>query len=293
MTDLSSYAINNTVTFTTNPHGLTKIIIQSDLAEAEIYLQGANITHFQPHGQKPLLFDAKSIEMDPTKTLHAGIPLCWPWFGPHPSDTTKPQHGFARTSLWEIQKTQLHDDGKVEIVLALTQNASTRKLFDFDFRLEITFSIAKTLSVSLTTTNTDTKAFSFTDAIHTYFAIGDIAQMKIKGVQETPFIDYTDEQKQKSETLPLSIDKEVNRVYIPTLESCTIVDEVLKREIIVSKKGSNSTTIWNPWKENGIHDLVNDKYRYFVCIESVNALEDRIHLEPSQSHTITQLISIA
>ena len=35
---------------------LKPIILQTPAAEAHVYAQGAQVTHFQPRGQKPLLF---------------------------------------------------------------------------------------------------------------------------------------------------------------------------------------------------------------------------------------------
>jgi len=31
------------------------------------------------------------------RAIHGGVPVCFPWFGNHPTDATKPAHGFART----------------------------------------------------------------------------------------------------------------------------------------------------------------------------------------------------
>ncbi len=103
--------------------------------------------------------------------------------------------------------------------------------------------------------------------------------------------DYTDDKKKKKEIESLQIRQEVNRVYVPTDTTCIIVDKDLNREIVIEKSGSNSTTIWNPWKESGIHDLPDEKYREFVCIETTNALQDAVTLEPNESHQIRQLIS--
>lgn len=84
----------------------------------------------------------------------------------------------------------------------------------------------------------------------------------------------------------------VNRVYIPTRETCNIIDALLKRTIVIEKEGSDSTTIWNPWHDSGIHDLPGDAYRKFICIETTNALSDARTLKPGASHRIVQKISL-
>ncbi|MEN8147121.1 MAG: D-hexose-6-phosphate mutarotase [Campylobacterota bacterium] len=290
--DLKKFQIADTLYFNTDDNGLTKIIIKNDHSNAEIYLYGGHLTHFQPKGEAALIFDAEKSRVTPPKSVHAGIPICWPWFGVHPTDGTKPQHGFARDKAWTLKSTKALDTKETEVVLTLKDDTHTQTLFPFSFELELTFTIGQTLSIALKTTNTDENSFIITQALHTYFAVSDIDTVSITGVERTPFIDYTDNKKQKHEEAALQICQEVNRVYIPTISKCVIVDKGLKREIIIEKEGSDSTTIWNPWQKSGIHDLPEEKYREFVCIETTNALQDAIFLHPETSHIIVQRISV-
>ncbi|MGB6019201.1 MAG: hypothetical protein WBF77_06355, partial [Sulfurimonadaceae bacterium] len=94
--DLRQFEIPDILSFANSNNGLTKIIITNEHSDAEIYLHGGHLTHFQPKGEEALIFDAKASRVTPPKSVHAGIPICWPWFGLHPTDSTKPQHGFAR-----------------------------------------------------------------------------------------------------------------------------------------------------------------------------------------------------
>ena len=290
--DLQQFEIPNTLSIVKIKDGLTKIVIINTLAEAEIYLHGGHLTHFQPKDEAPLIFDAKNSTITPSKSVHAGIPICWPWFGAHPTDASKPQHGFARDFVWHIKESKVLNSKATEVILTLQDSPQTRELFAYAFELELTFVIGTTLSVSLKTTNLDTQAFSITQALHTYFSIGDIEAIEINGVENTPFIDYTDYKKEKSENESLEVREEINRVYVPTEATCYIADHKMHREIIIEKDGSHSTTIWNPWKSNTLHDLTNDKYRKFVCIETTNALQDAKTLQPQEHHTIKQVISI-
>lgn len=285
------FEIPNVLLITQSDKGLSKLNITNDAAEAEIYLHGGHLTHFQPRGEAALIFDAKESYIRPPKSVHAGIPICWPWFGAHPTESSMPQHGFARDKVWTLKSTGILESGATEVVLSLADDAETKALFPYAFELELTFTIGTTLRVALKTTNTDSNSFTLTQALHTYFAVSDIADVHIEGVSGTPFVDYADETKEKCEEDVLTIAQEVNRVYLPTDATCRIVDKGLERTIVVEKSGSNSTTIWNPWKENGLHDLPGDKYRKFVCIETVNALSDRVTLAPQESHTISQTIA--
>jgi len=280
------------IDFKQSKSGLTKIVIDNRFAEAEIYLHGANLTHFRPKGEEAVIYNGKESIYTALKTVHAGIPICWPWFGAHPTEIAKPQHGFARDMLWKPKSTKTADDGETEVVLMLEETPESLQLWPYTFRLELTFTVGSSLSIEMKTTNTAGTPFTVTQALHTYFFIGDIEAVEARGVEATPFVDYTDDKKEKIETAPLRINRMVNRVYVPTDAVCTIEDGELKRRIIIEKGGSRSTTIWNPWEKSGIHDLPDDAYRKFLCIETTNALSDARTLQPGETGTIMQKISI-
>jgi glucose-6-phosphate 1-epimerase len=292
MKSLQKFEIPQIVSFKNNESGLAKMIVTNDFAEAEIYLYGGNLTHFQPKGEGPVIFNGKETVMYPDKTLHAGIPICWPWFGPHPDDAAKPQHGFARTRLWEVKGTEQLANGETRAVLGLQEDEESLKLFPHPFELELVFTIGKRLRIELISYNNGDLPFSITQALHSYLSVSDIEEIVVNGLEETPFIDLTDENREKSEATPLRINKVINRVYGPTDKRCEIVDDGLHRKLVIGKEGSNSTTVWNPWSENGLHDLPGEQYRKFICIETVNALKDMITLAPKSSHAIVQEISV-
>jgi len=286
------FEIPGSLVFEKSENGLTKIVIENSFAEAEIYLHGANLTHFRPKGEEPVIYNARETLFSASKTVHAGIPICWPWFGAHPTESSKPQHGFARDMLWHLKGAKMLANGETEIVLALEQSPKTLELWPHPFELELTFTVGDSLSVALKTTNTATTPFTVTQALHTYFFVSDIGSVEATGVEATPFVDYTDNRQEKLETAPLHVERMVNRVYIPTEAACTIIDPLLRRRIVIEKEGSSSTTIWNPWKESGIHDLPGEAYRKFLCIETTNALSDARTLQPGESHRVVQRISV-
>lgn len=288
---LYKFAIERILTFKKSTNGLTRIIINNEFAEAEIYLHGANLTQYKPKGKDDVIFNGRESQVTPPKSVHAGIPICWPWFGPHPADNTKPQHGFARDMLWQVKSTRTLYNG-TEVVLSLSDNEMSYALWPFHFTLELTFTVGKHLTVELKTVNSGDKPFTITQALHTYFKVGNIQETEITGIENTLFIDYTDANRQKLQEGPLYISREVNRVYIPTAAACTINDPVLGRKIVVEKEESHSTTIWNPWRDSRIHDLPGDIYRRFVCVETTNALEDAKTLEPGETCRILQNISL-
>jgi len=94
------------------PGGLVRAAIATPLAEADIYLQGAHLTHWTPRGQRPMLFVSPKSLFAPGKVIRGGVPIIFPWFGPRSDGKPGPQHGFARSTEWTVEGTSLRDDGK-------------------------------------------------------------------------------------------------------------------------------------------------------------------------------------
>src|SRR6266545_378867 len=98
---LSRFEIPGRLTFQEGNGELPKMEIATDWSSAEIYLHGAQITHFQKKGEAPLLFLSQCSRYAPGQPIRGGIPIILPWFGAREG---MPMHGFARTSEWELHE---------------------------------------------------------------------------------------------------------------------------------------------------------------------------------------------
>ena len=76
------------------PAGYPILVIQHAAATGRIALNGAHVMEWTPAGEQPVLFMSAQAVFEPGKPIRGGIPVCWPWFGPHPTDSSKPAHGF-------------------------------------------------------------------------------------------------------------------------------------------------------------------------------------------------------
>lgn len=86
----------------------------------------------------------------------------------------------------------------------------------------------------------------------------------------------------------MTISTETDRIYIDTASDCLIDDPDLRRRIRVSKQGSESTVVWNPWagKAAELGDLGQDGYLRMVCVETANAGNDRVTVPPGEVHRL-------
>lgn len=280
------------ITLKTLDHGFEYLEIQNDHAIAKIALQGAHIFHYEVKGEEPLLWLSEKVYFQKGKAIRGGVPICFPWFGPHRFDETLPQHGFARNQEWSYMARHELSDGSTHVQLMLTQNEESRALWEYNFVLLYDITIGKELTLELTTTNADTEAFDLTQALHSYFKVSEIEKVAVQGLDESVFYSNLDKglEKQFGE---VTINEEVDRVYFEPSSSIRLVDQ--NREIILNQKGSNSLVVWNPWKKKSknMADMPDDGYRTMICLETANALQDFVRLEPNDVHTLKVTISQA
>ena len=253
--------------------GLPKILIDSKWSVAEIYLHGAHLTHFQKKGEPPLLFMSGSSEFNSSKAIRGGVPIIFPWFGPHEKLQA---HGFARTSTWNLTATSLLGDGSVELHFQLPE----AETFDVEFIV----TVGKCLIMELRVTNVGSEKSTFESCLHTYFQISDIHAVSITGLQNVAYHDKVEDLDALETATVIRFDREVDRVYFDTTSTTEIIDPGLKRTILVEKSGSDSTIVWNPWieKSKRMADFGDDEYLQMVCVESGNVSANKITLPPGE-----------
>ncbi|EDZ63367.1 aldose 1-epimerase [Sulfurimonas gotlandica GD1] len=263
------------------------IEVNNNSASAKIALQGAHIFHYARKGEKPLLWLSDISDFQDGKAIRGGVPVCWPSFGMN--NPNLPQHGFARTALFEHQSTKEIDANTTEVILTLSYSQETLTLWPYKFELELKVTVSDKLTMELITKNIDDKVFKITQALHTYFPVSHISDAKIKGLNNKPYLDALTSE-QLTQSGDVIFEEEVDRVYQEVNSEVLLVDR--DRTIHIQNEGSSSVVVWNPWIEKGkrMSAMRDDAYNDFVCIESANAFEDFRLIEPGESHTLKATI---
>jgi glucose-6-phosphate 1-epimerase len=275
--------------------GLPCARVRGARADAEIYLHGGHVTRWQPHGAEPVLFLSRRAMYAAGKAIRGGVPLVFPWFGPHPTDPQRPMHGFARTRPWRLLTTAPGPEGATVIELALEDDEATRALWPSAFSLRYRVAVGATLTLALEVVNTSTSPFTLETALHTYLAVGDVEAVSIHGLEAARYIDKTDgmaRKRQGADALRLS--DETDRIFVGTREPCVVDDPALRRRLVIDKAGSATTVVWNPWatKAASIADLEPDDWRRMVCVETANAADDALSLAPGARHVTSASLSV-
>ena len=229
------------------------------------------------------------------QAIRGGVPVCFPWFANHPSDATKPAHGFARTRLWQVADIARDDADHVRVAFRLASDAATRALWPAEFSATLTVSIGRVLAMTLDVENTGADEIAFESALHTYLTVGDVEQIRIHGLERTRFVDKVDGFTEKTAgDAPIGIVGEIDRVYLDTTAPCTVDDPILGRRIRVEKDRSLATVVWNPGyeKARGVADIGAEAWRRFVCVETANCRPHVVRLAPRAHHAMTTRIEI-
>ncbi len=293
--DFRHWEIPNRATFEDAPGGLVRIRISTPRCEAEVYLHGAHVTHFQPAGKAPLLFLSAASHFAPGRAIRGGVPVIFPWFGPRTGRPDSPAHGFARTLPWSVEALADDDHGNITLILRLDSDETTRAHWPHDFILRHRITFGVNLDMQLEVENISATAFQFEEALHTYLAVADVREIAITGLENTPFLDKTNAlQREQQSADPIRITGETDRVYLNTHTACILDDPKLARRISVAKSGSDTTVIWNPWiaKAKAMADFGDDEWPAMMCIETANAGPSAITLAPGAAHAMRATVSV-
>ncbi len=259
-------------------------------ARATIALQGAQVLEWQPAGHQPVLWVSRAAVYQSGKGVRGGVPVCWPWFGA--GETGKPAHGFVRTRMWELRAADWHGDLLV-VRMGIKDDAETRAIWDHAFDLEMVVTMGETLVMELVTRNTGDRPFTITQALHTYFRVGDIENTRVMGLENVEYLDKVQNFARATQHGAVVFGGETDRVYVNTTSTCVIDDNARDRSIHIAKAGSHSTVVWNPWidKAAGFSDMQPEEYREMVCVETCNAADDTVTVAPGESYTLRAEIS--
>ena len=278
-------------------NGLIRASINTPACSGELYLQGAHITAWQPSGAEPVLFLSDKSAFAPGEAIRGGIPIIFPWFGsrtatPEDPRTDGPSHGFARAQVWRLDFGAYAAE---ELHLSFTLDATdlSRSLGYDRFLLAYQITFGRELRLRLSVANDGDKPMRIEEALHTYLRVGEVEQARVHGLFETEYLDKTDNFVRKTQTdAVLTLSGPTDRPYLNTTSPIVVDDPVLHRRITVTKANSNSTVIWNPWADHGLADLSDDGWREMLCVESANAADNALQLQPRTAHVLETTISV-
>ena len=281
-------AADNSLIFKNGKGDITVIEVKNRQASATISLPGAQLLSWIPAGEEKVIWLSEDAHFAAGKSVRGGVPVCWPWFGAHESNTDFPAHGFARTTLWQVLSTQDLADGATRIAFTMMPSADNVDMWPAETRVKLQLTIGKKLEMELVTDNDGTQPITISQALHTYFNVAEVSELVLHGLEDTDYLDKVDNFQRKHQQGAITINQEVDRIYLDTASDCVIEDKRLKRKINITKSGSHTTVVWNPWQESAekMGDLGEQGYKRMLCVESANVADDAVVIPSGESHTL-------
>ncbi|KAI4355872.1 hypothetical protein L6164_004601 [Bauhinia variegata] len=287
------------VEHSTGVNGLEKVILREVRGfSAEVYLYGGQVTSWKNELGEELLFVSSKATFRPPKAIRGGIPITFPQFSNHgPLE----QHGFARNRFWIIDPNPppfpTTSTYKAYIDLLLKHTEEDAKIWPhrYEFRLRITLGPGGDLMLTsrIRNTNTDGKSFTFTFAYHTYFAVTDISEVRVEGLETLDYLDNLKNRERFTEQGDaITFESEVDKLYLSTPTKIAIIDHERKRTFVMRKDGLPDAVVWNPWdkKAKALPDFGDDEYKHMLCVEPA-CVEKPITLKPGEEWKGRQEIS--
>ena len=252
------------------------ISMSNSCCEAEVLLLGAQLVHFQRRGEHPLIWLSPRADLRDGNTTSGGTPVCWPWFGPHPTDALKGFHGYARLQEWVVEECT-QEPRVSHVVLRCEFPEAT---------LRLKLDCGEALQMVLQTTNTGQAALRFSAGLHPYLAVNAASQVEVTGLEGCAYYDRPHDCHGVQEGPVRFGAPRVTRSFDRVPGMVLLQDSGWRRTLHFTPLNTGAVTVWNPGEEavGGIATMVPGDQERFVCIEAVIPASAPAVLAPGAEH---------
>lgn len=257
--------------------------IDHPTCSARVALHGAQVISWRPADEDEVFYLSPDAVFKEGKAIRGGLPICWPWFNAHPTNPEMPSHGIARTRFWNFVAASESDEG-VTLQFEMVEGI---------WSAVVTFKIGEALEVILETRNPNEIPIVVSGALHPYFAVSDIEQVRVVNLDGADYLDTVGTPTQRKQKGALNFSGELDSIY-DSSSNVLLVDDLSGRTLLIEKTGSPSTVVWNPWieKSAALKDLPNDGYQKFCCIEAAIANDKAVIVMPGSIYVLSIRISV-
>lgn len=270
--------------------------------DAELLLaqQGAQILSYRRGSQPPLIWLSEQAAYQRGQGVRGGVPVCWPWFG----DLTRnppavqamvsgeaPFHGLVRTLDWQLDEVEQLDTG-VRVSLSLP-SGSALPGWQGTVQPCLQLTLGDDLLIELHNANTGQQTAAISQALHSYFAISDIQQVQLHGLDGCRYIETLEDWAERRQQGDLGFAGETDRIYLDVPARLELLDHGWQRRLLLEVSGSRSAIVWNPWidKAGRLSQFAADAWQRMLCIETANVWDDCLQLAPGESHCLSLRLS--
>jgi len=285
-------------TLSDSPLGCQVLKLAAKGGTVTVALTGATVLSYIPDagpsaGRDLLWLSPKATARD-GKPIRGGVPVCGPWFGPHPSLQGAPIHGLLRIRTWTLSRVEALPDGGLHAELTIDLPPARELGWNHSAAASFDITVNSSLHLELSVRNTGSSPFVLSNALHTYFCTSDVRQVRVEGLADREYVDFTGGGvRRRYPNTPVTLTQESAWFFLSG-SPVRLVDEAWGRAINLRPWGSAATPVWNPWEKTalGIADIGAD-WTGFVCVETANIPDTGVPLPPSMTQHLGVEITAA
>ncbi|MNQ42263.1 putative glucose-6-phosphate 1-epimerase [compost metagenome] len=272
-------------------------------AELLMTQQGAQVLSYQPHGEEPVIWLSGQAAYRKGTAVRGGVPVCWPWFGDlrrnpaeiqgmHQGGPICPAHGLVREREWQLLGID-SEGSAVRLDFALDTSSEPLPGWPHAAELKLSILLDERLQLTLSTRNTDDVPLALSQALHSYFAVSDIREVEVEGLDGCRYIETLEDWQLRKQQGNIAFGGETDRIYLETPKRMAIVDRAWKRRIQLEVENSSSAVVWNPWtdKARRLSQFAEDAWQGMLCIETARVMNDCVVLKPGEEQQMVLKVS--
>jgi D-hexose-6-phosphate mutarotase len=237
------------------------LVIDHPRCQAVFSRQGGQLLHFQPVGQKPWLWCA--THWPQVGAIRGGVPVCWPWYGRHPSEGVWPAHGWARLLDWKLIDSEASDAGV----------SLHWRLQLWDWQADLYAELGQGMTLRLSTRHQDSQPCQFSHALHAYWRISDVTEVALEGLDGAQGYDQFSRKACRQEG-ELRVAGGCQRVFDHS-GSLQLQDQVWQRRLRIDTGDSANTVVWHPGSRP-LMGVAGHEASGFVCVQAASADSDSL-----------------
>ena len=285
-----SVSITNSRDLYASSESLSLLKIDSPLCDAVIAIQGAQLLAFTPKDAQPWLWLSPKAIFSENKPIRGGIPVCAPWFGVNQQDPTKPKHGFVRNRQWQLVHATENKQHEVELTFRVRTNEDDLPLYSHAFSLDLVITLSKQIDISFSVQNLSRTPMPFSWALHSYFCVDSLEAVAVEGLDQSTYLDATDQFSVIKQEGAVQFSSEVDRVYENVDSQQTITGNPC---LSITGQDCPTAIIWNPGEKlaHTMADITANHYAEYICVERGAAFSNTWEVTPEKPLSATLSIT--
>ncbi|OKL54439.1 hypothetical protein BSZ39_04230 [Bowdeniella nasicola] len=269
-------------------------VFDLDASAGRVSDLGAQVLSWTPHStNRPVLFTSRRAGQ--AREVHAGIPICAPWFGQGRTDVSVPYgHGLVRWIEWDLVEEDVSEN-RARYVWELDHSATEGTPGSDDYPADLYYRYVaefdSELRVALTITS-PTQQTIVDQAFHTYFYVDDLARSRIDGLDGSEFLDGS---RRGVHDGTLQIEGPHDVIYFDAIaDSPTLTIGEPDRTVTIRTSGARDAIVWNPGPDGAqrLNGFDADEWEHMMCVEVGNVQHHAVTIPAGGSHTLSMSVAV-